>query len=641
MKIKRIEITGFGKIHQQTFEFSPNNQLIFGENETGKSTIFQFIESMLFGFEKRIASRRDYTPKHYAGSFGGRMTFERDGKEYRLERFREENKGAATLFFPDGQTGDEQDLQRVLMPLNRELFRQIFCFHQEQLRDFQTIDEANLNRQLVSLGLSGSASLMKAQESANKRAEELFKPRGMNPEINQQLRELNELSSNIYALEKEQESFRGVLAQLQETKERVAQLTEEERYLKAEIADLQAILSEKKVKSQVINEMQQEQEVDVLAFQTFQEAIREANIEKGRITEKIARIHQELDEIEQKFPTIVNSRRRAEKKASKLGVYALVLSFVLSVICFLFLNGVGKFVGFPLIILGIIAFLFVGMKNQRNSFPLAKKKWEELVAELDFFNEEGREIEERLAKITRDEQRYLSQPKNISRITREAKRENADNEFLEMEQVLSEKQETQARIEHQLRNLHYEMQELLFEQARLEKNGSLDELLQKRSSLQEKVLFLVKQYAKEKTRVQLIANLLGELSVHQLPNLLEKASEYFAILTSGHYKKVFFEQKLCVEKQDGERFELISLSTGTRDQLMMSLRFAFLSLQDLPISPVIIDDGWLNYDRKRKEALGELFRQFGKENQILLFSSDERMREIYQAKGERVEHLQH
>lgn len=50
MWIKKAEITSFGKWRQQTFLFEAKNQLVYGLNEAGKSTLYQFIQAILFGF---------------------------------------------------------------------------------------------------------------------------------------------------------------------------------------------------------------------------------------------------------------------------------------------------------------------------------------------------------------------------------------------------------------------------------------------------------------------------------------------------------------------------------------------------------------------------------------------------------------
>ena len=56
------EIVPHGRDGQKTFDFSQGNQLFFGENEAGKSTLYHFIQTMLFGFSTKSKKKRDYTP---------------------------------------------------------------------------------------------------------------------------------------------------------------------------------------------------------------------------------------------------------------------------------------------------------------------------------------------------------------------------------------------------------------------------------------------------------------------------------------------------------------------------------------------------------------------------------------------------
>lgn len=50
MKIKRLTIYGFGKFHDVSLDLDQHFQLIYGPNEAGKSTLVEFITSLLFGF---------------------------------------------------------------------------------------------------------------------------------------------------------------------------------------------------------------------------------------------------------------------------------------------------------------------------------------------------------------------------------------------------------------------------------------------------------------------------------------------------------------------------------------------------------------------------------------------------------------
>lgn len=53
MKITEIQIKNFGKLHNINMRPLPGLNVIYGENETGKSTMQRFITSMLFGLEKQ------------------------------------------------------------------------------------------------------------------------------------------------------------------------------------------------------------------------------------------------------------------------------------------------------------------------------------------------------------------------------------------------------------------------------------------------------------------------------------------------------------------------------------------------------------------------------------------------------------
>ncbi len=50
MKLKKIEISGFGKLVNRSFEFGPGLNLIYGFNEAGKSTLQRSILAALYGF---------------------------------------------------------------------------------------------------------------------------------------------------------------------------------------------------------------------------------------------------------------------------------------------------------------------------------------------------------------------------------------------------------------------------------------------------------------------------------------------------------------------------------------------------------------------------------------------------------------
>lgn len=52
MKILNLKINGFGKLSDREIELANGINLIYGENESGKSTLLKFIMGMFYGLSK-------------------------------------------------------------------------------------------------------------------------------------------------------------------------------------------------------------------------------------------------------------------------------------------------------------------------------------------------------------------------------------------------------------------------------------------------------------------------------------------------------------------------------------------------------------------------------------------------------------
>ena len=61
MIIKSIEMLDFGKFHNKKIQLQKGINLIYGENESGKSTAFAFIDAVFYGFSRDSLKRRMYS----------------------------------------------------------------------------------------------------------------------------------------------------------------------------------------------------------------------------------------------------------------------------------------------------------------------------------------------------------------------------------------------------------------------------------------------------------------------------------------------------------------------------------------------------------------------------------------------------
>ena len=215
MKLLKAEITEFGKYRQFSFDFTGGNQLIFGANEAGKSTLYHFIKAMLFGFPKKQKRKRDYETNH--AYYGGALEIEIDGEVLRIERMKHLNKGKATVIIGD-EIFPESYLQKRLAPLDSQLFEQVFTFDQEQLQQITQLDEKHLQSALLSLGITGSQQLFLQAEQEEKERNKIFTSRGRVLPLNQKLAEYQALQANIYTLAEKQKELAAQSQQLQSLK---------------------------------------------------------------------------------------------------------------------------------------------------------------------------------------------------------------------------------------------------------------------------------------------------------------------------------------------------------------------------------------------------------------------------------------
>lgn len=67
MLIKKLQINNFGKLKNKEITLNSGINVVYGENESGKSTLLDFIVSMFYGINKNkngkdISNYDKYTP---------------------------------------------------------------------------------------------------------------------------------------------------------------------------------------------------------------------------------------------------------------------------------------------------------------------------------------------------------------------------------------------------------------------------------------------------------------------------------------------------------------------------------------------------------------------------------------------------
>lgn len=241
MKFQRADIYGFGKWVDHSIDFSGRSAIIYGENESGKSTIQAFILFMLFGLPPK---KRDFYRPKTSGKMGGRLVVsDPEVGEITIERFDEVKNGAAVCYTADGKTYDENWLKQRLRGMTSETYQSIFAFSAMDLRDLHMMNNEDIGEMLLGIGLTGSKNIHAIEKDLDKQIGELFKPYGTKPVINKQLEKLTRVKEELAKWQ----SKEGTYAK---KKEEVSQLTNQ-------LHDARNALKEERMKLQLIENKKQ------------------------------------------------------------------------------------------------------------------------------------------------------------------------------------------------------------------------------------------------------------------------------------------------------------------------------------------------------------------------------------------------
>lgn len=116
MRLLELDIENFGKFYDRKIEIHDGLHLVYGENESGKSTIHTFIKAMLFGLERKRGrgagsdTFSKYEPWENKNYYAGGLRFECGDKEFLIRRNLDKySKKALLTCVTDGEQMSVED----------------------------------------------------------------------------------------------------------------------------------------------------------------------------------------------------------------------------------------------------------------------------------------------------------------------------------------------------------------------------------------------------------------------------------------------------------------------------------------------------------------------------------------------------
>ncbi|MGA2034274.1 MAG: AAA family ATPase, partial [Thermoguttaceae bacterium] len=139
MKITALEVDGFGvwsglKIHRLCDELN----VVFGPNEAGKTTLLQFVRSVLYGFSPQ---RRRYLPPLHGGPSGGMIAVAGPNGSFEIRRLDEDSGERLTITAADGTRQGEHVLKVLLSNIDESIFNNIFAIGLREIQELGTLGD--------------------------------------------------------------------------------------------------------------------------------------------------------------------------------------------------------------------------------------------------------------------------------------------------------------------------------------------------------------------------------------------------------------------------------------------------------------------------------------------------------------------
>ena len=208
-------------------------------------------------------------------------------------------------------------------------------------------------------------------------------------------------------------------------------------------------------------------------------------------------------------------------------------------------------------------------------------------------------------------------------------------DYLEELEAIRSKEELEQRMEsshHSLLSLLQKNQSLIEEQAQqlqqlqqLATDGTYHEQLIQFELWKAEVEEQLVEWASYLYASKWILESLQKQLPSQTNEVIKVAGHYFNRLTQGRYQGIQIENMKIAVKQNNEKWLFASeLSRGTLDQLLVSIRLAFIgNLSSKIVLPILIDDGFVNFDSERKKIMLQLIKELSSKVQVIYFSLDD------------------
>lgn len=641
MKINKIKINSYGKLKEKEVKLKDGINIIYGKNESGKSTLLNFIVNSFYGISKNKKGKEysdveKYTP-WLGEEFSGKLEYElnnknkyeiyRDFKKKNPKIFNENMEDISKEFNIDKSKGNEFFYEQT--KVDEELFLSTVVVGQQEVK-LGKQEQNILVQKIANLVGTGddNVSYKRAIDRINRRLlDEIGTQRSREKPINIINKKIEDLEQKKQELEK----YEDIKYEIEENKNK----------LEEEISDLNNknnLLKEIKI----INEKEKIEKEKI----KIKENIKKENIEKIKlIKEKINKIKNENKNIFEINNEKTKNNKKINNEKNKLNKKIIIIFIFLLIINFLqFIFIKNKLINYIFLLtvpMTLIYFIISKnklnkkIKKQKNIDENNLKNIEKINLEINNLNNEINLLE----KNNNNLEKEINNLKSNLNLKINLEKEKIKNKylnkiekseiinFINLENINYEIEKLQNEINNKKIRLHT----LELDQKNIEpKLDNLSKIEEELVNNNERMSTLNKLNLSFELAKEILAESYEEMRNTVTPKFTQELSKNISEITEKKYSKIMFndEQGLIVELESGNYVPASKLSIGTIDQLYLSLRLSMIDELSEENLPIILDEAFAYYDTERLTNILKYLDEKYKTHQIILFTCTNREKEI-------------
>lgn len=684
MKINNLKINAYGNIENKDINLKQGINIIQGKNESGKSTLLNYIISSFYGISKnkdgRVLSDYDRYKPWNNSEFSGRIDYELDdGNKYEI--FRDFNKKNPKIYndkledITNKFEVDKKDGSKFFFEqtgVDKQMYLSTVVSPQEEVR-LKDKDQNILIQKIANLAGTGEDNVS-YKKAIEKMQEKIRDEIGTNKttqkpinivekqikEIEDKIKSISQYQDRKYEIDNEKEKIEGMLETLELEKRILMELQEATN--KNDIQNKEIEIKEKNKAENLLKIKQLKEEEKLLDNENKE--IKQSITNRKELIEKNKSKQEEINSQIEKIKN-ENVNDSIYKKNNKSKIF-LAIFVTLIILCIIITITVKNYVFSGVI--GAIALLDIALyaNTIKKDIEYKKATHEAIDIELNKLIDEKKKTETVINEKEQELKEYEQNEKEITNKTsmiegqiilleksneqinvelNTINREQKDKDYSRKDEIITKYKDEFPGIEdlvnkgdYRTRDVDEKINNLKIMIKGLEIESStiipqLDEMV----TLEEKLELnntKLKELKKEEETINIAISTLTEAYEEMkntiTPKFTLNLSSSIKQISNNKYEKVTIndDNGMIVENNRGEYVDAAKLSTGTIDQLYLALRLSMIDDLSKEKLPIILDESFAYFDNSRLENILKYLNGELNNHQTIILTCTNREKDI-------------